>query len=255
MENSSLIIIKNKLGSIAYIDITISVLNSFGVGVIREKNKIKIHGGCKYCSCSYKVEGDYSGAAYFAILGFLNEIRISGLNKESIQADRQILKILKQCGANVFWKKNILYISPKIGIDSMKPMCVCVEDMPDLAPLLAVLACFCQNKFIIYGIDRLSFKESNRILSTFSLIKSLGGNIELKDSMFIIYGGEKLKGGTKIDGFNDHRIVMSAVVASCFLNNKILVSNVESVFKSYNNFFEDFKKLGGTLQLLYEKKC
>ncbi len=242
LKGKSEIVIKNKLVSKPYLNMTLKVLKSFGVKIKKTLRGFKISGGQKFLPCNFKVEGDFSQAAFFEVLGVLNPVKIIGLKKNSCQGDKKILNVIKFCGAGVKFKKNFVLIFPKKR--KLKAFSFSVEDAPDLAPPLAVLACFCSGISKIKGVKRLAFKESNRINSILELINGLGGEAFLEYDVIKIKGGAKLKGG-EVKNFKDHRIIMAAFIISCFCEDFVFVSNIENVFKSNLNFFEDFKMLGG----------
>ena len=98
---------------------------------------------------------------------------------------------------------------------------------------------------IING-ERLKIKESNRLESTSKELIKLGADIDILEDSLVIRGVEELKGG-RVDSWNDHRVAMSLGVASARAKNDIILTGAESVSKSYPEFWEDFKKLGGII--------
>ncbi len=203
------------LQSSGYVDITIDVLKSFGINAGYD-----IKGNQEYISPSdIIVEGDWSNASYWLCC----KIHPNHLNELSSQKDK-LFKI----------------VCDNDEIDAM--------EIPDLVPALAVYATQKEKPTKIYNIERLRIKESDRVASVSSMISSLGGDIIVKEDCMII-NPSKLKGG-EVDSFNDHRIVMSAAVASCFCENDVIIKNAQAVNKSYPAFFDDFKKLGGSFDVL-----
>ncbi len=243
LKKDSIIIFKQKLESKQYIKMTLYVLKKFGIKIKKIRNGFRVFGNQKFKETNFVVEADYSKAAFFSVAGVLSPIEIYGLKKKSLQQDKKILNVIKKCGVMVKFKKNVLYIAPK---KKLKPFKFNVKNTPDVAICLAVFACFCGGISKIYGVRRLQFKESNRINSILNLINSLGGTASFfEDEDYIkIEGVEKLKGGF-VEGFKDHRVVMAAFIISCFCEDFVYVSDVESVFKSNVSFFKDFKALGG----------
>ena len=117
-------------------------------------------------------------------------------------------------------------------------------DIPDLVPILSLVASVSNGTTVIKGAERLRFKESDRLKSVSSVLNALGADITETDDGLIIKGVSKLRGGC-VDSFNDHRIAMSCAIASVICENEVQISGAECVKKSYPAFFEDFKKLGG----------
>lgn len=242
LKGKSEIILKNNVVSKPYLNMTLKVLKSFGIKIKKTIKGFKISGGQKFSPCNFEVEGDFGQAAFFEVLGVLNPIKIIGLKKNSCQGDKKILNVIKFCGAGVKFKKNFVLIFPKKR--KLKAFSFSVEDVPDLAPPLAVLACFCCGVSKLKDVKRLALKESNRINSILNLINFLGGEAFFEDDLIKIRGGVKLKGG-ELKNFKDHRIIMAAFIISCFCEDFVFISNIENVFKSNLNFFKDFKMLGG----------
>ena len=123
------------------------------------------------------------------------------------------------------------------------------EDIPDALPALATVLSLAKGKSIITGGSRLKIKESDRIATTTAMLSSLGATIEGTDDGFIINGVDTFRGG-EVDGANDHRIAMSAAIASQCATGDIIIRGAECVNKSYPTFFEDFKKLGGKFDVI-----
>ncbi len=210
----------------SYVDITLSVMEKFGVNV-EEKGNSYIIPDKKFISALSRAEGDWSNSAFFLSVG----VEVENLDTKSKQGDKKIIEVLK-----ALEKEN-----EEIFID--------VSDIPDLVPVISVKASVRKGKTNIINAERLKLKESDRILSCVEMINNLGGKAEGTDNSIIIEGVEKLKGG-KVDAYNDHRIVMSAAIASCFAEGDITICGAEAVNKSYPAFFEDMEKLGGKYNVL-----
>ena len=115
------------------------------------------------------------------------------------------------------------------------------SDIPDLVPVVAVVAAAAEGKTEIFGAKRLKIKESDRLKTVCDMINALGGNAKETEDGIIITPCP-LKGG-EVDAANDHRIAMSAAVASCACERPVTIIGAEAVNKSYNSFFEDFEIL------------
>lgn len=224
-----------------YIYMTVEVLRQFGIEITEGINSYSVKGNQTYKPCDYTVEGDWSNAAYFLAMG----IRVTGLNLNSTQGDRAFLEIMHTLGAEIDYQGEFLHFIS----DNLHGATVDAKNIPDLVPLIATLAATARGKTVITNAGRLKYKESDRLVSTFEMLKNIGANIEKTDDGFIIEGVEKLKGGT-VDSFNDHRIVMSAAVASLKCENEVYIKNAFAVAKSYPEFFEHFNSVGGKAQCL-----
>ena len=116
-------------------------------------------------------------------------------------------------------------------------------------PVIAAVAATAEGETVIYNAARLRLKESDRIQTTASMLRSLGADVAETDDGLIIKGKPTLSGG-KTDSFNDHRIAMAAAVAACKCTGDVIIGNAQAVNKSYPEFFNDYNKLGGKADVL-----
>ena len=149
------------------------------------------------------------------------------------------LDVFAAFGANVSIENDVLHI--KRG--ELRGIEVNARDIPDMVPAIAVTAAFAKGKTVIHSAERLRIKESDRIKTTLAVLTAMGIKTEEKPDGMIIYGGQPR--GAVIDGANDHRIVLSAAVGAAFAEGESLITGAQAINKSYPEFFEDFKKIGG----------
>ena len=123
----------------------------------------------------------------------------------------------------IIFNKNLSKIVVKSSKEKLKSFNFNVSNNVDLAPVLSVLACFCEGTSKLTGTNRLHLKESDRIVAIDKLIKSLGGKIRWGRNFIKIKGGQILKDGV-VDSFNYHRIAMAASIASIFCNKTIILN-------------------------------
>lgn len=226
-----------------YVNMTIGVLNQFGVAVENQGDRFLIRGEQKYISPkTVQAEGDWSNAAFWLCAGAIgtSPIICDGLDLGSNQGDKAIVEILRQFGTKVSCEGDRVIISHETlcGIE------VDAGDIPDLVPVLAVVAAAAKGQTVIRNAERLRMKESDRLATVTLMLRSLGAEICESHDGLIINGNSTLCGG-KIDSFGDHRIAMAAAVASIICANSVEISNAGAVNKSYPKFFEHLKKLGG----------
>lgn len=187
----------------------------------------------------YTVEGDWSGAAFFAVAAALaGDIEMLSLDLHSLQPDKAIIDVIEAAGAIV--EKNSGSI--RIGQGQIRAIKTDVSQFPDIFPILAVLACGAKGESLLYNAGRLRIKESDRIETTAAMIRALGGSVEVGQDYLKIFGNGKLSGGT-VDGAGDHRIVMSAAIASLICENEVEILGHEAVNKSYPEFFNVFERV------------
>ncbi len=223
----------------SYVDITVGMIKKFGVDVRKENNKYVVYGK-EYTGKTLKAYGDWSNGAFFLTLGAINKsISVKGLDENSLQGDKKIVKLLEKFGAVVSIKEETV-TTRKASLTAIK---IDVSDIPDLVPVLAVVAGLANGTTIIYNGERLRLKESDRIKSVVAMINGIGGNAKERQDGMEIVGVKEYEGGV-VDSFNDHRIVMASAVASSNSKKEITIKNATAVNKSYPNFFEEMKRLG-----------
>jgi 3-phosphoshikimate 1-carboxyvinyltransferase len=224
------IIIKcdTKLESEPYVEMTMHVMEQFGVCVEKEGQQYRVAKESGYRSPGeIQVENDWSNAAFFLVANALGQsIEIPYLYENSVQGDRQILDLIAQIQEN---RSRIIDLS----------------QVPDLAVPLAVLAAATPGLTEMVHGERLRLKESDRIHTIAQLILSLGGKAkETEDGLLI--EGTQLRGGA-VYSYNDHRIVMAAGIAAGVCKKPVAIIGAEAVNKSYPYFFEELKSIGGIL--------
>ena len=227
-----------------------SSLKNFGIDITQQNNIYKISGGKKFLSPgTVSVGGDWSGAAFFLAAGALSgTVSVSGLSINSAQGDKKVLDILRMLGADIKVENEIVTVSPA-GLIKNKNIEIDIDSTPDLLPILAVTASCLDCDVRFYNASRLRLKESDRITSTAAAIRSLGGIVEEKSDELFVKGNRNLSGGL-VKGYNDHRIVMAAAVAGCKCDHEVIITNAESVKKSYPEFFRDYASLGGIVNVI-----
>ncbi len=242
LDGDSKLIVTTELESRGYVDLTIDVLKRFGIKVgNKDYQEFVIKGKQKYQSCNYRVEGDYSQAAFWIVAGILGgRIECLDLNPDSLQGDLAILKIVKEMGADLKAKG----AGFKVLAAPTKGIVIDAGQCPDLIPVLAVLASLSKGTTHIVNAGRLRIKESDRLKAMTTELNKLGAKIQELEDGLKIEGVEILKGGT-VNSWNDHRIAMALAVASIRCIEPVRIIGFEAVNKSYPHFWEDFKKLGG----------
>ncbi|MGL4209896.1 MAG: 3-phosphoshikimate 1-carboxyvinyltransferase, partial [Candidatus Adiutrix sp.] len=225
------------LQSRPYVDLTIDVMNKFGVTVEEKGDSFHILGGQSYHHSTYQVEADYSQAAFFLVAAALGaNLTVGGLITHSRQGDKKILNILEQMGAQIIWQNGAIAIKAT----DLRPLTIDVGEIPDLVPILAVLCCFCAGKSHIVNAKRLRFKESDRLTAITLELKKLKANIQEEEDALTIWGGPQLFGAT-VEAHNDHRIAMALAVAAIKCQGQVHLNGWSSVAKSYPTFWQDFE--------------
>lgn len=237
-QNNSVLEVRN-LQSKPYIDMTMEIMEDFGVKIIHENYKIfHIEGNQKYKAKNYSIEGDWSGAAFHLVgAAITGNITLIDIHPKSKQADVKIIEALRSAGAKITLGRNNI----RVEKNELKAFHFDATHCPDLFPPLANLAVACQGISIIKGVDRLIHKESNRAEALKKVWTDLGIEVKLIGDEMHIKGG-RVMGGT-LHSHNDHRIAMMGAIASLIAEGPITIEQAEAVGKSYPSFFEDFNRV------------
>jgi 3-phosphoshikimate 1-carboxyvinyltransferase len=243
----------NNLKSKPYIDLTLAVMKHFGwevenrnyeefyfSGSVEQKKKI-----------DYTVEGDWSGGAFLLVAGALaGPVTVKGLDVGSTQADKAMLRALRDSGARLEFTGDEILVGPAgandLAAGGLKAFQFDATECPDLFPPLVALAAYCKGTTEIHGVSRLAHKESDRGLTLRDEFGKMGLSIELDGDRMYVHGGGGLKGAT-VHSRHDHRIAMACAVAALKADGPVTIEEAEAINKSYPDFYEDLKKLGGQL--------
>lgn len=235
----------------SYVELTLAALRQFGVRAEwdpEKENTLAVPGGQRYHNREYTVEGDYSQAAFFAVLGAVRGgVTIRGLAPDSGQGDAAILAILERCGARftrrgdaVTFEKSELSAT---GID--------LADCPDLGPILMVLGLFCEGETVIRNAGRLRIKESDRIASMQEELQKFGGKLSSEGDTVTVQGGPLVIPG-RLYGHNDHRVVMALAIAAAAAGYPAEISGAQAVAKSWPEFFAVLQQSGQEIEVEQE---
>ena len=236
------ITVKGDLVSKPYVDVTIDVMNSFGVYVDREGfNRFRVSGGQEYNAMDYTVSGDASSASYFwagaAITG--KTVTTRNVNPGGLQGDIRLLEVFEQMGCTVQRETDLVTVSG----GELSAVDVDMGAMPDMVPTLAAVALFAQGKTTIRNVGHLRFKESDRLSAVTQEWRRLGGRVEEFEDSLVIHGGVPLH-GTDVDTYDDHRLAMSLAVIGLRIPG-VRIQNPACVNKSFPQFWDLWENLFG----------
>ncbi|MDU1832523.1 MAG: 3-phosphoshikimate 1-carboxyvinyltransferase [Finegoldia magna] len=219
--------ITSKMESTGYIKITQECLKTFGVDSEILSDKVIVKLGALKSPGRICVEGDWSNAAFFLCANALGaDVNVENLNYNSVQGDKKIVELLEKIENNKDY----------IEID--------ISQTPDLFVILGLVLSQKCEKSVIKNAKRLRLKESDRIQSTYEMLKSFGVDCKIDGDNLLINKSE-IK-STVVNSFDDHRIVMAAAIASV-ITKEVEIKDWEAVNKSYPSFFEDLERLGSNV--------
>jgi 3-phosphoshikimate 1-carboxyvinyltransferase len=236
------------LRSKPYIDITMDVMREFGIEAVNKDYKeFSVKNGQIYKGKRYRIEGDYSSAAYFLAAGAIGgqPVTVKNLKINSVQGDKYLMNILSAMGCSVEQQKEAVTLSRR---GQLKGVTIDMGDYPDLVPTVAVIAAYARGKTEMNNISHLKFKESDRLADTATELGKMGVKVDITDNAMLVYGGKPR--GAEVETHNDHRLAMSLSIAALFASGSSVINGAEAVTKSYPRFFNDLAKLGGKIEEL-----
>ena len=210
---------------------TLEALGDAGIAVTKEGDRFRVPGGQSYQPGRWQVEADWSQAAFWYAANFLgSQVELRGLHPRSAQGDMRV--------ASDYWR---LARPGDTELD--------VSQCPDLVPPLAAMAAVRRGTARLTHAARLRMKESDRLTTVAAALNALGGQVEEGPDSLTIRGLDQLAGGT-VDCCNDHRIAMMAAAAAVACRGPVTLVGAECVSKSYPNFWEHYRELGGDMDVL-----
>lgn len=239
------------LESVGYVDMTLQVLGDFGVEAYRTEAGWRVPGGQRYKPRDYRVEGDWSQAAFFLNMAAASPegaaVRLGGLLPGSLQGDRACVEVFGAFGLETRWEDGWLVAQNPRAREPFGGLAGQVVDMAqitDMAPALSVCAALSRGETRLTNAGRLRLKESDRLAAMEQAINALGGKAGAVGDELVIQGVERFAGGVAL-GQNDHRVVMALAGAGLRSSAPVRVTDPWAVRKTYPGFYEDFKALGG----------
>ena len=240
----------------------------------------KIKGGQKYFPAAFNIEGDWSAAANFLVAGALfGDVKLTGLDTTSLQADISIMDILMEAGASLSQiedgpqgeesadRKDSNYNEAANAPEAnstqghrglitaqkapLRAFDTNLNNCPDLFPIVSILASFCHGRSNIQGFKRLASKESDRGTAILNMLTQMGVSASADGDTLTIDGesvesrllnGHLLKGG-EYTSSHDHRMAMALTVASWCADSPILIDDTTCVAKSFPAFLDTYIQL------------
>ena len=220
-----------------YIDITQSVMASFGVELVNENyERLRVPAGQRYGGREYAIEADASNASYFlaaaAVTG--GTVTLENLGTDSIQGDIRFLDVLEQMGCTVSRGASITLTGPA----QLRAINADMEAIPDMAQTLAVVAAFAESPSQITNIGSLRVKETDRVRAIAKELPKLGVHVaEGPSDWTITPPADGIYTPDAIDTYDDHRMAMAFAVAGLRVPN-VVINNPGCVAKTFPDFWE-----------------
>jgi 3-phosphoshikimate 1-carboxyvinyltransferase len=238
-----------ELKSAPYVQVTIEVLEAFGVEAHETDAGFTVPGDQAYRprGGSYDVPGDFSSISYLLAAGAVaadSELTVEGA-RPSAQGDSAIVDVLERMGAPLEWDREAGEITVERA--PLKGVEVDVGDTPDLLPTIATLGAAAGGTTRITNCEHVRYKETDRVSAMAAELSTLGAVVEEERDTLTIHGGETTLTGGTVAGHDDHRIVMSLAVAGLVTDDSVTIRGADHVDVSFPGFFETLRDLGAAV--------
>lgn len=238
--------VSTPLKSRPYVDLTLDVLAHFKVRVENKDYRVfTVPHGQTYSASDYTVEGDYSSGAFILAAAALTEsdVTVKNLFEESKQADKKIVEIIRDMGADVESGKDYVKVKSDGRLSGIN---MDLSDSPDLVPVCSVLGALAEGETVIENVEHARLKECDRIHAMAVELSRMGADISERRDGLEVRGG-RLSGAAVVDSWGDHRIVMSMAVAGLKALGETVIKDAEASAVTFPDFVELMKKMGAGL--------
>ncbi|MDZ7745968.1 MAG: 3-phosphoshikimate 1-carboxyvinyltransferase [Halobacteriales archaeon] len=234
------------LKSAPYVDITLELLEAFGIETHRTNDGFRVPGGQQYVpdDGTYTVPGDFSSMSYLLAAGVVaaedDGLLVEGA-EPSAQGDSAIVSILDRMGAALDWNHDAGEI--RIEQSSLSGIEVDVGDTPDLLPTIAVLGAVADGTTRIVNCEHVRYKETDRVSAMADELTTLGATVEEEQDVLTVHGGKSSLTGGTVAGHNDHRIIMALSLVG-LVAGPVTIEGADHVDVSFPGYFETLQSLG-----------
>ncbi|WP_436924817.1 3-phosphoshikimate 1-carboxyvinyltransferase [Halosimplex amylolyticum] len=242
--------LETELKSAPYVDITIEVLEAFGVEAEEIDGGYRVDGGQSYApeGGEYHVPGDFSSMSYLLAAGALaapDGLVVEGAYP-SAQGDSAIVDVLERMGADIEWDRDAGEIT--VSQSDLTGVEVSVANTPDLLPTIAVLGAAADGTTSIVDCEHVRYKETDRVSVMAESLTEMGAAVVEEQDRLSIRGGETGLRGATLPGRDDHRIIMSLAVAGLVADGETTITEAEDVDVSFPGFFDTLADLGANVR-------
>ncbi len=235
-----------KVGSRPYIDMTLGLMQRFGIEYQWSDDSVIRILPQKYSSGSYSIESDWSGASYWysiAALAKAAEVKLLGLREASWQGDRVIVDIMSRLGVRTqFVDEGVILTQQETAQSFTQDF----SDCPDLAQTIAVVCAAKGIPATLTGLESLRIKETDRVVALQNELAKLGATLVMEGNTGKIIPAEELPAQATIDTYEDHRMAMAFAPLATHMD--VTIADPSVVNKSYPRFWDDLKQAGMSVE-------
>ncbi|NHX36652.1 MULTISPECIES: 3-phosphoshikimate 1-carboxyvinyltransferase [Halolamina] len=244
--------LETELKSAPYVDITVEVLDAFGVDAERTDSGCRVAGGQSYSpdGGSYAVPSDFSSISYLAAAGAVasdagsDGVVVDGAHP-SAQGDTAIVDVLDRMGAEIDWDRDAGELRAAGG--DLSGVEVDVGDTPDLLPTIAAVGAVAEGDTRIVNCEHVRLKETDRVTAMAEELGKLGADVTEERDTLTVHGGDSSLVGAEVDGRGDHRIAMALAVAGLVADGTTTIAGAEHVDVSFPDFWTVLDELGANV--------
>jgi len=247
LKGDSVIQLSSKIASKPYFEMTLNVLEEFGLSFELTENTIKVPGFQTLKPVIKKIEGDYSQALFFgagALLG--GDLKLHRLPQKSLQGDAQIWTYFKTIGIPFHHQKETLAISthPFDHFDYD------MEDTIDAAPMLMLMSAFGKSPSKFRGLQNLKEKESDRYFAICETLRQMNIDHQGDPHETIVFPAPSFESDLVFETFEDHRMAMALLMCAPKAKGPYMIKGVECIDKSYPDFLKIYQRIGGKFKVV-----
>lgn len=239
------ITVEGELISRPYIDITLTMMKTFGADVTVTKKGFRVAKGGYCAQEDYAVEGDASGASYFLALGALTggPVRVEGVGRNALQGDAAFADVLEQMGAVITWGDRYIEASLSAG-KVLKGITLDCTKIPDAAMTLVPMALKTEGAVRLTGIASWRVKETDRIAAMAAEMNKFGARVESGPDWIEVERGATVAENVEVATYDDHRMAMSFSLAAA-AGVPVVIKDPGCTAKTYPAYFDEFFRIIG----------
>lgn len=238
-----LIDVGGPLPSAPYVGMTLGVMEAFGVSAVEDRMcKFIVPCGQTYRATDYEIEPDASTASYFFAAAAISggRVTVDRLGRRSCQGDVGFVNVLEEMGCRIEQTEQSTTVWGPAG-GTLRGVEVDLNDMPDVAQTLAVLAAFAEGPTRIRNVANLRFKETDRLDALATELGRLGVETKVHEDGITVRPG-KPPMAAAVNTYEDHRMAMSFALAGLRLDG-VVIRHPDCVSKTFPGFFELWSEL------------
>ena len=240
--------LEGAITSAPYINMTLELLQYFGIEAHFEGQRISIQFKQKVEAIPFEIESDWSSASYYysvAALGEQARLNLRNYKRKSLQGDSEIISIYQGFGIETAFFDNEIQLFKNTS-KRPKNLHLDLKNMPDLAQTIAVTCLGLGIGCKLTGLHTLKIKETDRLVALKNELQKFGATVDITDNSLSLAPCPALKENVEVETYNDHRMAMA--FAPLALKIPLTIKDAGVVSKSYPEFWKDMETIGFSVE-------